>query len=96
MGPLPSHYKHVQFLCLSCPLCSAQRKGVAPGKYPEACPLPPSLGGLWVGGQEARLRRTYPRPRAASWVSCRPSRLLLPCPQASATSGSALLSALWA
>lgn len=80
MGPLPSHYKHVQFLCLSCPLCSAQRKGVAPGKYPEACPLPPSLGGLWVGGQEARLRRTYPRPRAASWVSRPPSRLLLPCP----------------
>ena len=41
MGLPPDHYKHGWFLCLSCPPRSAQREGLAPGKYPEVCPSVP-------------------------------------------------------
>lgn len=53
VGLLPDHYKHGEFLCLSCPPCSAQREGVAPGKYPEVClstPFPCGVTLSWGWG----------------------------------------------
>lgn len=52
VGLPTGHYKHGQFLCLSCPPCGAQGEGVAPGKYPEVClstpfPCKVTLGWRW-------------------------------------------------
>lgn len=49
VGPIPGHYKHNQFLCLSFPPYAAQRKGVAQANI-RRCALPPLLlqGHKWL------------------------------------------------
>jgi hypothetical protein len=55
VGPLPGHYKHGQFLCLSCPPCSAQRKGVARADIRRCAPLPLPCRVTRGFSQQARL-----------------------------------------